>query len=304
MRQCGYHRRVLLTRILFIASLAVLGGTLTACSTSDDAPPLASVSVTPSQTRLPIGSPLDLTYRFEPTAPLSGDNYTVFVHMLDSDGEMRWNDDHQPPVPTSDWQPGTPIEYTRTTFLPVTSLHPGDVTIEVGMYRDGERASLRGPREPRRTGSRAYPVADLQLTPESERLFIIYQSGWHPDEFADDPPQSWKWTEQSATINFRNPKADATLFIEYAANPDVFAGTPQVVTIVGADGQPIDSFAADSSDRVLRRIPVTAAQMGNAELAELRLDVDRTFVPAEHPGGGRDSRRLGIQVYHLFVQSR
>jgi hypothetical protein len=229
----------------------------------------------------------------------------VFVHMVDADGEIRWNDDHLPPVPTSTWAPGTPVEYSRTTFLPAHTLYPGDVTIEVGLYRDDARLPLQGPRPARRPGTRAYPVVDLQLAPESERIFLMYPTGWYPDEFSDDqPPRSWKWTEQSAALMFRHPKGDATLLLEYAARPDLLGGTPQQVTFIGANNQAVTSFPADSTDRVLRRIPLTREQMGTGDVAELRIEVDRTFVPAEVESGSQDTRRLGLQVYQVFVQGR
>jgi hypothetical protein len=45
-------------------------------------------------------------------------------------------------------------------------------------------------------------------------------------------------------------------------------------------------------------IPFTAAQLGSSDVAELTIDVDRTFLP-----GGSDTRELGIQVFHLFVDA-
>ena len=45
--------------------------------------------------------------------------------------------------------------------------------------------------------------------------------------------------------------------------------------------------------------PVTAAQFGSGDVAELVIDVDRTFVP-----GGSDTRELGIQVFHAFVERK
>ena len=43
--------------------------------------------------------------------------------------------------------------------------------------------------------------------------------------------------------------------------------------------------------------PVTAAQLGTADMAELIIDVDRTFTP-----GGTDPRELGIRVFHAFIE--
>jgi hypothetical protein len=39
-------------------------------------------------------------------------------------------------------------------------------------------------------------------------------------------------------------------------------------------------------------------------MAELRVEVDRTFVPAKLPAGGRDVRELGLRVYNVFVETR
>jgi hypothetical protein len=66
----------------------------------------------------------------------------------------------------------------------------------------------------------------------------------------------------------------------------------------------VESFAADNGGAVLKRIPVTAAQLGEAEQAELRIEVDRTFVPSKQPAGGKDVRELGLRVYHAYVEAR
>lgn len=274
-----------------------------ACSRTDDAAPVATVSVTNDRARRPIGSPLEITYRFQVGEDAIDGDYTVFVHLVNADGQQIWNDDHAPSVPTSQWKPGETIEYTRTRFLPAL-LHPGDATLEVGLYRDGERLPLAAGRQPRSPGSRAYPVADLQLAPEAENVFVIFQSGWYPDDFVPgEPTSSSRWTQQSATLTFRHPRTDATLLVEYAGRPNAF-DTPQQLTIVGTGNEPIATFPVDSDALVLRRIPVTSAQMGTGDMAELRLDVDRTFVPAELGTGERDTRALGIRVYNVFVESR
>jgi hypothetical protein len=67
----------------------------------------------------------------------------------------------------------------------------------------------------------------------------------------------------------------------------------------------VAQFIADSAEVTLRRIPVSAAQLGNGESPALfRLDVDRTFVPAALPGGGTDTRELGLRVLHCFIEVR
>ena len=39
-------------------------------------------------------------------------------------------------------------------------------------------------------------------------------------------------------------------------------------------------------------------------MAEIRLDLDKTFVPAQLPAGGKDTRELGFRLYKAFVEPR
>lgn len=279
----------------WLAILILLGSTAAGCGGREDGgAPVATPSLRLSRDRVAIGSPVDLTYRFEvaPDARFDGD-YTVFVHVLDPEGESLWNDDHRPPVPTSLWKPGQTIEYTRTVFVP-NYPYIGEATIRLGLYRDGTRLVLAGSEATRRE----YVVAKFQLVPQSENIFLIYKDGWHPAEVAaDNPASEWQWTQKRATISFRNPKKDSTFYIEYDARVDQFS-PPQQVTVL-SNGQPVATFAADSRDKELLTFPLSAGQLGQADMAELVLDVDRTF----NPGGG-DPRQLGIRVYHTFVQPR
>jgi hypothetical protein len=71
-----------------------------------------------------------------------------------------------------------------------------------------------------------------------------------------------------------------------------------------AGSQLVTTFPADNLAPMLRRIPITAAQLGTNDMVELRLEVDKTFVPAKLPGSGSDNRELGIRVYHTFVDPK
>lgn len=262
----------------------------------DDAPPVATPSLTLGRDRAAIGSPLQMTYRFEVAdgAKIEGD-YVVFLHVLDEDGERLWGDDHRPPVPTSSWQPGQRIEYTRTVFVPnYPYIGPAQVRIGLYMPSTGERLPLAGTEVSRRE----YSVAQLQLLPQSENIFLIYKEGWHPAEVsAEDPTVEWQWTRKTAVVSFRNPRKDATLYVEYDARTDLFP-EPQQVTVRAGESI-IGTFAADSKDPELVTLPVTAAQLGDGDIVELMLEVDRTFTP-----GGTDNRELGIRVFHVFVEPR
>ena len=52
-----------------------------------------------------------------------------------------------------------------------------------------------------------------------------------------------------------------------------------------------------------RKIPLKADQIGTADMAELQVSVDKTFVPMQITGGAsKDPRELGVRVFHAFIQ--
>jgi hypothetical protein len=291
-------------RPVLLAAAALLTFS-TGCSKGDTSPPVATVTFSANKARVPLGSPIELTYRFNvaPDAKFDG-NYKVFVHFVDADGGVLWNDDHDPSPPTSQWRPGQTIQYTRTRFLPVVPFL-GEVKVTVGLYRDSDRLPLQGldPAD-RQSTTREYKVGTLQLLPTSENIFVFKKNGWHPTEFAaENPSLEWEWTQKVATLTLKNPRKDVFLYLEFDARTDVFTDRPQQVTVYSGD-QTVDTFPANAGVPTLRRIPITAAQLGQNEMAELRIEVDRTFVPAKLPAGGRDVRELGVRVYNVFVETR
>jgi hypothetical protein len=266
-----------------------------------DAPPVATPTVTLSKDRIPAGSPFDVTFRFTvaPDATFDGD-YWVMVHVVDSDGERMWGADHQPPVPTSQWKPGETVEYTRTVFAPIFP-YIGEAGINIGLYMPGTQTRL--PLEAEHVGQRAYRVARFQLLPQTDNLFSVFKEGWHPAEVSpDDPFVEWQWTRREATLAFRNPKRDALFYLDVDNPAGTYTGAQQVTVTLGE--QSIDSFTLDRGERVLRKVAVPASALGGGEIAELRISVDRTFVPAQTSGSNStDTRELGVRVFHAFVEA-
>ena len=275
--------------------VTLLAAAVTACGREETTgPAVATPTVTLNRDRVPIGSPLRVTYKFEVASDAKFDgDYIVFVHVLDPEGEQMWTDDHVPPTPTSQWKPGQTVDYTRTIFVP-NYPYVGEATVRLGLYQKNTRLVLAGTEASRRE----YVVAKLQLLPQSENIFLIYKDGWHPAEVAPDNPASeWQWTQKRATISFRNPKRDATFYLEFDARVDLFS-PPQQVSVLAGD-QPIGTFPADSRDKKLVTLPIAAAQLGTGEMATITLDVDRTFQP-----GGGDTRDLGVRIFHTFVEPK
>ena len=262
----------------------------------DNEPAVATPSLTFSKDRAPIGSAVTLTYKFvvAPDAKIDKDYY-VFVHVLDPEGEQMWTDDHLPPIPTSQWKPGQTVEYKRTVFV---SNYPyiGEANVRLGLYdrATGKRLVLNAPEASRRE----YLVTKFQILASSENIYLIYKDGWHPAEVDPGNPQrEWQWTKKTATISFKNPKRDSTLYLEYDARADLFNPPQQVVLRIG--DQVVGQFAAESKGPALLTFPLTVAQLGTGDLVDLVIDVDKTFKP-----GGADPRELGIRIYHAYVEPK
>lgn len=287
-------------------ALAGLVLALPGCSTTDDTPPVATVSLTPNKRELPVGSPIELTYKFEvaPNANITGD-YRVFMHVSRADGTMIWNDDHDLPAEqaTSKWKPGQVIQYTRTRFVPASS-YLGPATLTVGLYKDEDRLTLTGPETSERSQrAKEYTVGTLNLRPRSENITLVKLDGWHPAEFSpEDATLEWQWTRKAATLSLRNPKRDLVFWLEYDGRPDLFTDSPQKVTVY-AGGTAVGTISLEKPGVHLEKMSIPASLL-TGDMVEIRIEVDRTFVPATLTGGSGDARELGIRVYNVYVEAR
>jgi hypothetical protein len=272
-----------------------------ACGGDEPEPaPVATPSFSVSQAKVPLGSPVEITYKFvvAADAPPVSDDYRVFVHFLDSDKERMWTDDHDLPVPTTQWKPGQVIEYTKTMFVPVYP-YMGTATVVMGLY--SVSADSRLPLAGENNGQRAYVVGQIELLPQTENIFVMFKDGWHP---AETPPDNaaveWQWTKKEATLSLRNPKKDVTFYL-HLDQPGIFSEPQQVSVMLG--DQTIDSFTIEPNTELIRKPKITAAQLGPADVIDLKIVVDKAYVPAAVTNGAnRDPRELGVRVFHAYVQ--
>ena len=266
-------------------------------------PPVATPGFTVNHTRVPLGSPLEITYQFAvaPDAPTFTENYRVFVHFLDSDDELMWTDDHNPPEPTTTWKPGQMVEYTRTMFVPVYP-YLGSAAVEMGLYSPS--SSTRLPLAGEDRGQRSYRIGKLELLPQTENIFVIFKEGWHPSETAEDNAAvEWQWTRKDATLSLRNPKRDVIFYLHLDAPGGVFEEVQQVDIRLG--DQAIDTFPLHPKEELVRKVHLSAAQLGQTDMVDLGIHVDKTFVPAVVSGGkSRDVRELGVRVFHAFIEPK
>jgi hypothetical protein len=67
--------------------------------------------------------------------------------------------------------------------------------------------------------------------------------------------------------------------------------------------QTVATVPVEPTDAPVRKVHLSAAQLGSADMVEIRLVADKTFVPALDPAAkSTDTRDLGVRVFHAFVQ--
>ena len=282
-------------------AVVVAAISLASCSRKEPpTPPVAKASVAVNRQAAPLGSPIEITYTFVVASDAKlNEAYRVMLHVVDADDELMWTDDHDPPTPTTEWKPGQTVEYTRLVFVPIYP-YVGEAGLQIGLYSPTTQARLTLDGED--AGQRAYRAGQLQMQPQSENIFTVFQDGWHPAEVAEHSASvEWQWTKNRATLAFKNPKKNALFYLDVDNPGGVFNENQKVTVTLG--GTVLDEFELTPRKQVLRRIPLKADQMGDAEMAELQVTVDKTFVPTQISGGAsKDSRELGIRVFHAFIQ--
>jgi hypothetical protein len=287
---------------LGLASLVILTSGAVSCRRQESPPaPMATPSVTLSHERAPLGSPIDVTYKFVVASDAHfAEDYRVLVHVVDADDELIFAFDHDPPTPTTQWEPGQTIEYKRTVFIPVYP-YVGEAAIHVGLHSTVNQKRL--PLAGEDAGQNAYQVARLQHQPQTENVFTVYKEGWHPAEVAEhNATVEWQWTKKDATLSFKNPKKDSLFYFDVDNPGSVFNDSQQVRVSLG--GQVVDQFTLKPKEPELRKIPLKAAQLGSEDVAEIVISVDKTYVPAVVTSSSKDPRELGVRVFHAFVDPR
>ena len=296
------QRRESVRGLVTACVLTVLAVTAAACSKAEDTtPPVGTIQVSLSRPKVALGSPVEVTYKFTlaANAPSLGQR-RVFVHFLDADEELMWTDDHDPPTPTAEWKPGQTVEYTRTMFIP-SYPYVGAAKVAAGMYTTGNNERVKFSNEDR--GDRSYKVADFELLPQTENIFVIFKDGWHPAEVVAEGAgrTEWQWTKKDATIAFRNPKRDVVLVLQ-VDNPAAGPNSAQQVTVQIGD-QVLTTIPLSATATPVLKFPVTAAQLGTGDMVEMKFTADKTFVPAlESSMKSSDPRELGARFFHVFIQ--
>jgi hypothetical protein len=273
-----------------------------ACGGSNDEAPVASAAVTLTPTRAAGGTPVEVHYRLEaaPGATMPQGEYVVFVHWIGPSGELLWTDDHQPPIPLQQWRPGMPVEYDRTMFVPRVSV-AGPVQMQVGLYApsNGARLPLIGEAE----GTRAYPVASLEIRPDPSSVFVAFDDGWHNPEVGETLGREWRWSRGTGRLAFRNPHKPAELWLELDQPVRQLPVSQQVELRIA--GKTIDTFDLPPDTLQIHRTPLPVEVMGSDETVELEIVPSQSFVPAAIPAlKSGDRRTLGVRIFNAHLAIR
>jgi len=149
------------------------------------------------------------------------------------------------------------------------------------------------------TGHRSYKVAKFSLAPQTEGVQLIYNQGFHSVEGAAANGIGWHWTKKDAIFDVKNPKKDAVFYLD-VDNPSALLNAPQQV-VVSLGGAMIDQFTLEPQKSVLRKTSIPASAWGSADNVELKLSVDKTFIPEQLSPGSKDPRELGVRVMHAAI---
>ena len=282
-------------RKIIAASIVIALFGAAACS-KRDATIIPKVSINKRSAEM--GTPVEVTYAFstKPNYTALRKDMTVFVHFIDPRNIRRFQDDHLPPKPTSEWRPGGNYNYTRTIFVP-RNIPAGEYSVVVGIYTvsTGERIDL----EAKKYGNRSYEMGKLLIEIPPQEPIFQYAQGWYdPESEPNDVGNYWRWTKKEAILKVKNPVSDALLYVKLDGVPERFT-EKQLVTISVAD-HPVDTIPIESNLPVMKKYTVAKSLLGNGKMVDVKLAVDKTFSPADDKVS-KDTRELGIRVYQLYL---
>ena len=251
---------------------------------------------------MPVGSPFDLGYTWTPNEGFTppADDYRVFVHIQDPDGNIIAQDDHFPPLPTSQWVPGQPINYRRWVYLgPDVRLDYFDFFI--GLHDDDGQVAVM---HEGRFQNRAL-VSSVIVRNDDQGGVPVYVEGFEERETSltsDDPyHRQWQWMGRRGTVAFGNPRGPATLHLRALSPVDFLEGQTQTITVKIGDRE-ISSFERTESTPFLMLIEIPGEGLGDGDWVDLTLEVDKVFVPAQVEPGSDDIRELGLQIHWMYLQ--
>lgn len=192
--------------------------------------------------------------------------------------------------------------FSRRTFI----LAVGGVVASGSLLGMVRRFMLRPParaEHPTIPGCCTYAEYDGWLVMAADvtrlRRTVVYGSGWHQWETARS--RIWRWSQQTATVSFPNPREDTVFQLGYAGRPSYFANAPRTAT-VSINDRVLHSFVVDVAGQRQLSVLLSETDLGDDDVTEVQIAVDRTFVPAVLRAESQDRRELGILVRYASIE--
>lgn len=282
-------------KIAHISALAIIVLVAASCKPKSQIKVTASVDFNPAQ--LEDNSLTNVTYHWkvEPGfKPLQKD-LAVYVHFLDKNNKILFQDDHMPAdVPTSQWKEGYQLTYPRLLLIPGivrTDTEEEDLPVKLVV-------GLHDPIDPQGVDYRLVD-SDMRLkyNPKGPER-VDYAEGWFDEEWNQEGTLRWRWTGPQAVALVRNPKKNAILYIKGLVNKDAIADQKVKFEIAG---NLIEEFVPKFAD-FSKYYQIPADQFGTEDRIPIRISVDKTFVPGKLIKGSTDQRELGVQIHTIFFK--
>lgn len=243
-------------------ALAALVSTTLGCESSE--PPVARLAVAPETIEIGFPEALDVDLEWSMLLPLDGRTGTlrVFVHALDSDGELVRTFDHGFPEP---WSTGGTVRYAVPIYQSAIApaLPGGRYAVRVGLYDEsGRRWPLDAPGA---TSNDAYGVAELVVSDAAGDLpTFSFSAAWLPEEVGGDRQiLARRWLTSDGSLRVSGVRQPGVLWLRLAA-PAVEGADASLVLDEG-DVQPGGVVTTSCSDATER--------FALGEIRELRLPI-------------------------------
>lgn len=220
-------------KILFPLLLMLALGALGVLGCGEDAPPVATLEVTPRSLRLPFPELHTIHLSWNPSAPLEGftGTPTVFVHLLDDNGKVVRTFDHTFP---GRWREGTAVGYDLKLYQSAVSpaLNPGRYRLTVGLAGEGkQRWPIDGVGEP--VARREYLAAEVDVPPpppnKKSGPRFTFSEHWMPIEPGGDRQVlARRWLTGNGGIRVAGLRRPGHVWLVLRIPPPEIAGTLNV----------------------------------------------------------------------------
>jgi hypothetical protein len=224
-------------------------------------------------------------------------DFNVFVHFWHKNN-LLFQDDHNPEVPVSQWEPEKEYTYTRRIYIP-TFIDEFDPNFR---GEDSLRLSAGFVSPYDRTGDSKQEILVEKLKvfpPPLDTPEVIYEEGWYDLEINPDAYlKQWRWTSQKARCIIDNPHRDALLIIKGGINANAFESQTIIFKI---NDLTLDEFIPEGGI-FEKSYSIKKEMLGDKEEFYLTIETDKFFIPAELSDDTTDDRVLGLQVSFIYFR--